>query len=159
MCIFVQNTAKIFYHFTFFFYIFIFPLTPGSQSDQNCIKIWLQHVLLFLISVLMHLTPLWHLTQIITTFTHKGIYHWLPGCHVLAIWFHSFWISFARSSSSVLHFAFLKVQNLLFKPLFCLFSTVSNPSWWRYPVQDYKDTLTWVQTSYLKSWTPGLFFS
>ena len=120
-------------------YYFIFsssPQTLGSQSDQNCIKIQLQHVLLFLTSVLMYLTPPWHLTQIITTFTYKDIYHWLPGRHVLAIWFYSFLISFARSSSSVLHFAFLKAQNLLFKPLFYLFSTVSNPSWWHYPVQD-----------------------
>lgn len=119
-----------------FLYFHLPPASPGSRSDQNCIKIWLQHVLLFLTSVLMHLTPPWHLTQIITTFTYKDVYHWLPGRHVLAIWFYFFSISFAGSSSSVLYFAFLKVQNLLFRPLFCLFSTVSNPSWWRYPVQD-----------------------
>ena len=136
MCIFVQNTAKFATTSHSFFIFSSSPQTLGSQSDQNCIKIQLQHVLLFLTSVLMYLTPPWHLTQIITTFTYKDIYHWLPGRHVLAIWFYSFLISFARSSSSVLHFAFLKAQNLLFKPLFYLFSTVSNPSWWHYPVQD-----------------------
>ena len=87
MCIFVQNTAKIFYHFTFFFYIFISPPpAPGSQSDQNCIKIWLQHVLLFLTSVLMHLTPPWHLTQRCLPLTSRTS----CSCHLILLFLNLF---------------------------------------------------------------------